>query len=205
MMIFGKTPGCCFLTLRRLMLGLLIPALLISGCVRIPASRNLPLTIRSVYVPMVKNHSTEPGIEEELTRQIQEELMRDGNLLVRNLRDADMVLSVVLKNYDIVSGRFSSDRFPETLKLTMAADALLYNVEDIHYIEPLHSWRDITREFQYGSDPRRVTDVLDVDARRQALSSLAQKIVQEVIYKPSDEAQKREKRIRQSSAGKLKR
>ena len=157
------------------------------GCARIPRSRKLPRTIQSVCVPLAQNNSAEPGVEEVLTRELQEALLADGELRVRNRGRADMALGVVFKKYLTRNTAFESDRFPTSAEVTMVADVYLYNIEDTHRAEPALSWLDVEVQYQFSADPRRVTDITDVDARKRALWIMADGIVDRVLYEDSEE------------------
>lgn len=70
------------------------------GCQRIAPVRTLPSYYRGVYVPMVQNESFEPGLEEIMTREIQEEFLADGRLDVVAKRDADLTMKATILSVD---------------------------------------------------------------------------------------------------------
>lgn len=166
---------------------LLLGALLAS-CARIPPTRQLPTTIRTLYVPMAINESYEPGVTEVLTRRVQEEFLRDGQIKVGNRSRADMLLEIILKTYRPRTDRIDSDRFKSSTEVTMIADVFLYDIDDENKTNPIFSWTELEFEFRFPSDPRRTIDFLDVDGRRDAIHALAAQIVATVLYFPSDEA-----------------
>ena len=166
---------------------LLAIALLANGCANIPPSRRLPESIRGVYIPMVQNESYEPGVEEYLTRKLQEEFLVDGELQVRPRRQADVSLQIVLKKVLSDSGRFHRDRFALQTELTLIADAKLYSIDDLERTEPLFLWSNIEALSSYSSDSRHSASMLRVDGRRAALDRLAQAIVAHVITQSPDQ------------------
>jgi len=54
--------------------------LLTAGCERIAPIRTLPSWVRGVYIPVFKNKTYEPQIEEDATRYTQETFLRDGRV-----------------------------------------------------------------------------------------------------------------------------
>ncbi|MBN1515555.1 hypothetical protein JXA32_03190 [Candidatus Sumerlaeota bacterium] len=174
-------------------LTLLIATTLQTGCVRIPYSRQLPDAIRSVYVPMAQNETAEPGLEEQLTTQMQEELLRDGRLQVRNRGGADMTLHVVVKNWDTRSEAFHNDEFAVSTRVEIKGAAYLYNPEDRLRENPVMSWSEIAYDTTYPSDARFSQATLDVDGKRRVLEGFAREVVLAVLSQATDEAIEREK------------
>lgn len=179
---------------RRPLLGLIAAALFAGGCARIPPARMLPETIRSVYVPLAINRSFEPGLEETLTRALQQRLLQDGQLRVTRRDSADAVLRVELKNYKPETGSLDDDRFARQTLLTLAANVYLYDPDDYRPgvaeqpAPPIFSWSNIPLIFRYSSDTRLTASTLEVDARRQALERLAQTLVDKIVYGAPDDA-----------------
>lgn len=90
---------------------LLAVATLLSGCSPIVRERTLPPSVRSVYIPMIKNRTAEPGLEERFTVAVQKEFLADGRLNVVREKEADAILDVTLLNFDRVPQSFDSDNF----------------------------------------------------------------------------------------------
>lgn len=83
-------------------LGLLLAAVSLTGCVGYRLGSMLPPDIRSVYVPMFVNETTEPLIEDEATRAAIKEFQKDGSLQVAGTpEEADALLKVTLVGYDL--------------------------------------------------------------------------------------------------------
>ena len=171
-----------------------VAALLPSGCARVPRARTLDEHIRSVYIPMVKNDSYEPGVEEILTRALQERFLQDGRLLVEADRDADMALECVITQFRNRPIKFEDDEFPWITRAILEATVTAYDPYDYDRAFPLGTWERIPVEYEYAGDPRRVLRHTDVDMKRRALERLADRIVTAVIYEPPDDLEKIEER-----------
>lgn len=82
--------------------------LLISGCAGYRLGSMLPPDIKTVYVPTFINKTSEPQLEVQTTQSLIEELQRDGSLRVVNQEQADVTLTVTLRNYRIQPVSYSS-------------------------------------------------------------------------------------------------
>lgn len=168
---------------------------LLAGCVRIPPTRQLPYTIRTLYVPMIQNESYEIGLEEDLTQELQKQFLREGQLGIRNRRRADMMCQVVLKSWKERGEFFEEDRFPSTNRVEVEVEVFLYNPEDLKRDQPVHTWKEVLVDAQYSADPRRTIDVLDIDGRKQVLEQVAAEIMAAVLYTESEEEIERRERL----------
>ena len=73
--------------------------LLAAGCANYRLGSMLPKDIRTVYVPTCRNQTTEPLIEQDVTRAILSQIQMDGSLRVASEADADVVLEVTLNRF----------------------------------------------------------------------------------------------------------
>jgi len=76
-------------------------ALLLNGCAGYQLGTMLPDDIKTVYVPVFLNDTDEPLIETEITRAVIKELRRDGSLKAVDEADADSILLVRIKEYEL--------------------------------------------------------------------------------------------------------
>ena len=113
--------------MRKTAIALGLICLILTGCARTPLVRTLPEYVRSVYVPMARNTSYEPGLEELVTRAVIEEMLADGRLIVENKRNADATLKIRIKNYVSVTDSYSDDEFPGNNTAIAAADIFVVN------------------------------------------------------------------------------
>jgi len=169
------------------LMALLLLAALASGCAGVPKTRVLADHIRTVYVPMFKNDSPEPDVEEDLTRSVQEAFLEDGRLQVGREKEADIVLEGKLIAYKARPRNFEGDDFPWQSEITVEATVTAYDPYDYDREFPLGTWDKIRATRRYESDTRRVTRLTDVDNKKLALRQLAQAIMSSVLFKaPSD-------------------
>lgn len=80
---------------------LAIPLFLLNGCVGYKLGSMLPADIKTVYIPMFVNKTTEPMIEIDATDAAIREIQQDGSLRVVNEEEADAVLEVTLTSYTL--------------------------------------------------------------------------------------------------------
>ena len=72
-----------------------------TGCAGYRLGSMLPPDIKSVYVPTFVNRTTEPMIENQTTSETIRKLQEDGSLKVVGKEDADAILEVTLRNYEL--------------------------------------------------------------------------------------------------------
>lgn len=157
------------------------------SCTRIPPRRMLPLEISRIYIPMVENKTYEPGLEEKLTRQIQEEFLMDGRLDVVRPQFADAVLKGTIKDFEIRPEYFGFDDVALTSSMFILVDIELFDPNDRHREKPLMTWRDVDIEYTYTSDVRLIAEVSPGDAYEEAMEFMARQIVRTVISEPPEE------------------
>jgi PBP1b-binding outer membrane lipoprotein LpoB len=87
----------------------LLIALFQTGCVGYRLGSMLPDDVKTVFIPTIVNKSNEPLIESELTQSIIEKVQLDGSLKIVPEDEADAVLSVVLKSYNLEPVAFQRD------------------------------------------------------------------------------------------------
>jgi hypothetical protein len=73
--------------------------LLSAGCASYRLGSMLPEDIRTVYMPTSVNQTTEPLIEQDVTRAILSQIQMDGSLRVVPEEEADTILDVTLTRF----------------------------------------------------------------------------------------------------------
>ena len=73
--------------------------LLSAGCVNYRLGSMLPPDIATVYMPTCVNKTSEPLIEQDVTREILSEIQMDGSLRVAGADTADAILDVTLDQF----------------------------------------------------------------------------------------------------------
>jgi len=164
-------------------------AVVLAGCAsRIPPRRNLPEWVQKIYLPIFKNETSEPGLEEVGTRLAVEEFLADGRLeIVSKSEDADLIVDVTLVDYSEGVQGFERDRFPSHSALNAVARVELY--EPSNRKVPFARLNNAIASHSYTSDYRRIDMTLDVDAREALMRKLAWAIVGQVLagFKPGGE------------------
>jgi hypothetical protein len=165
--------------LRRIMIAGVASVLLLAGCTTVPRTRTLPDYVRSVYVPMFKNYSYEPGLEEKITAFTVDEFLADGRLDVAQKNKADIAIEGSIRTFDIRAKHFEDDEFPLVSSASATADVTVW--ETAGGKRELGTFKRIEARVDFISDPRRVIEEVDVDVKERLMRELARWIVLEVL------------------------
>lgn len=152
--------------LRAISLALLaLAALPLAACHVTPYRRTLPEWIQRVYVPMAKNQTAEPGLEELVTKGFQSELIADGRLEVTSKARANAVLQVTLDEYAEITAKFESDNVERNRQMQMMVSLALFDPKDT--TNPIGKTDKFLVKLTYKSDSRAYDSELDVNARER--------------------------------------
>lgn len=155
-----------------------------TSCERIRPVRTLPSWVRGIYVPIAMNKTTEPGLEEVLTREIQHQFLADGRVDIVKKGEADLQLVTVIKSYSVMIDDVDSDDIARRHKVFILADVLLFDptVDPYNTDErPIAKLRELNTEFLMNADPRSTNYIIEPDAREGAMGMLARQVVFETI------------------------
>ena len=152
-------------------------ALILSGCAGYHVGSTLDKSIKTVSLTIV-NKTDEPSIEVAVMKALRAELQMDGRLEVRSQNEADVVLSVTLKKFDLHALAFQRKQgsLAREYRMTMTASAVLSDAETGKVIleNPVVLGES---DFPYGADL--------TSAKRSALpdaaGDLARKVVSTVV------------------------
>lgn len=162
---------------------LLVALCLSSGCERVQPVRTLPSWVRGVYIPMVQNRTVEPGLEETVTRLVQEEFLADGRLEVEAKDSADVQLRAVIETWRLEYDGFDDD-IATRRELTIVAGVQLLEPYDDPFDPKEPVIADLGRvatTYFYNHDQRSTYFQTEVDANEDALRQLARNIVFQTI------------------------
>lgn len=151
---------------------------LFPGCAGVPLVRTLPDYVRSVYVPMAKNNTYEPGLEEVLTNFTIDEFLADGRLRVEEKARADVTVRIEIEGYDGIPITFARDDFAAFSRVT--AEAKIEVIDNLTG-QTLAVFRDVKASYGYISDPRRVIEETEPQVKEEVLRNLAAVIVRQVL------------------------
>jgi len=89
----------------------------------------LPGEIKTVYVPVIVNHTGEPLLEPEVTRAVLARIQFDGSLRVGDAETADSVLQIELTSFrtDSISYPGTRDAAPDEYRARIDARFSLVN------------------------------------------------------------------------------
>lgn len=163
---------------------LLCAMLVTASCERIRPVRTLPSWVRGIYVPIAMNKTTQPGLEEVLTREIQHQFLADGRVDVVQKGQADLQLVTIIKEYNVMIDDVDSDDIARRHTVFILADVLLYDpaVDPYNTEEkPVAKLRSLETEFLMNADPRSTNYIIEPDAREGAMGMLARQVVFETI------------------------
>jgi hypothetical protein len=110
------------------LLGLTAALLLVTpGCVGYKLGSNLPPGITSINIPVFINNANEPGLETILTGAAIQEFQKDGSLKVLPKDQADSILEVTVRKYQLEPLRYRRDQAvtAKEYRLTLTADVVL--------------------------------------------------------------------------------
>ena len=110
--------------------GLALVASLLSlsgGCAGYKLGSNLPPGVTSINIPIFVNEAKEPGLETILTSATIKEFQKDGSLRVLPKDQADSVLEVTIRKYELEPLRYRKDQSvtAQEYRLNLTADVIL--------------------------------------------------------------------------------
>ena len=152
--------------------------LLAAGCANYRLGSMLPKDIRTVYVPTCRNQTTEPLIEQDVTRAILSQIQMDGSLRVASEDDADVVLEITLTKFwlDPVAYESGSSSTANQYRMSIKASFALVRRADRSVVVDAPSvtgWYD----FDFAGDMTSSKSV----ALRPAAEDLGRRIINQIV------------------------
>ena len=152
--------------------------LLAAGCANYRLGSMLPKDIRTVYVPTCRNQTTEPLIEQDVTRAILPQIQMDGSLRVASEDDADVVLEITLTKFwlDPVAYESGSSSTANQYRMSIKASFALVRRADRSVVVDAPSvtgWYD----FDFAGDMTSSKSV----ALRPAAEDLGRRIINQIV------------------------
>ncbi len=151
----------------------------LSACAPLVRERTLPPSIRTVYVPMIVNRTSEPGLEERIVVAVQEEILADGRLRLENRRRADAQVRIFLTEYYDRPLTFDIDGFATNRIYELHGDILLE--ENIPGRPQIGDFRPVRAEHFYEADPRRTTFDPEPRSKEELYRKFAREVVLELL------------------------
>jgi len=137
-------------------------ALLLNGCGYhlVGTSSSLPTHLKTLFIPVFNNGSSEPEIHRELTSAIIDSFITDGRLKIVRKGKSDMVLKGSLYYYDLRAVSFSSSDF--------ASDYIVKLGVEIEVIDKVNDKSYIKNKFTTKWDYKATSDIVDTESARLA-------------------------------------
>jgi hypothetical protein len=152
---------------------------LLAGCTRVAPVRTLPSWVRGIYVPMVKNKSFEPGLEEQATKAIQEAFIQDGRVDIVPKQDADLVLVATVMDWKGRTSRSEGNHVSTDEGVTMLVDLKLF--EPLNMEQPLADLGHLSIINNFNIDVRSVDFLPEPDRRERLMDNLGTQVLNQVI------------------------
>jgi hypothetical protein len=158
---------------------LVMLALLAAGCRPLVRTRTLPASVRSVHVPMILNRTSEPGIEERLTVEVQKELLADGRLNIVKRKEADAIIQITLSDFDRRTTYLDGDDFP--VGQAYRLDLRMNIQENIPGLPTIGNVRPLSFEGGFNPDTRTIGFDAEPDRLDAFYRGVARNIVLELL------------------------
>jgi len=164
---------CCLRYVLALSLVLLV------ACTSVPLERTLPEAITAIDVPMFKNLTYEPGIEELITNYTIESFLADGRLTVVQKGVADARVEGAVTAYTVSVSSFASDDFPMIGTAEATAKVTVWQPRKPD--APIAEFSDIHAAISYVADSRSTVYENVVELKERLFRTLASNIVTMVM------------------------
>lgn len=117
---------------------------LAAACGDIPVTNKLPTNETNVYIPVMENRTTEPGIDALLTQRVIQNFLIDGRLKVASKESADMVLQGTVERYDRLVMTYDQNQVPQQYKIQMVVDLTCTDQKTGHQLWTTHTIVSLT-------------------------------------------------------------
>ena len=141
---------------------LLGTALLLNGCGYhlVGTGSSLPSHLKTLFIPVFANNSSEPEIHRELTSSIINSFITDGRLKIVRKGNSDMVMKGSLLYYDLSAVSFSSGDF--------ASDYIVKLGVEVEVIDKINDKSYMKNKFTTKWDYKATSDIVDTESARLA-------------------------------------
>ena len=146
--------------------------LLGAGCSYYSVSGALPAHIKTAAVPLFENETVEVGIVEEITAEVINAIIKDGNMKVVGEFQSDAVVRGTI--VDIIDGpaTYSKDEKAELFKISIYADVQFFDQKKNQIIweeKRIEGWANY--------------DATDPSAREKGITEALEMLAKEIIDK----------------------
>ena len=174
----------------------LVTLCMAQGCLYTPQTSGgdiiLPDRIKTIAVPTLDNKTAYYGINEDLTKAVIEEFIRNGRLTVTDIKDANAVLKGEIVKYLLVPVSYDENDVVEQKKLKIIVN-LEFRDSSTDEILWEEKWTEspagteiggIVEEVRFFVTDKGGTEIVETeeDARKRIVERLAEDIVRRTIY-----------------------
>jgi hypothetical protein len=153
--------------------------LAIGGCSYSPSPALFPPHLRTLAVPVLRNATTEPNLEQEVTQAIVDRFVRDNKLRVVPEDAADLVLSGSVVQYTNAVFGFNAEEKAEEYQVAVTVQLTARD-----RVKNRELWRDdnLVRTTNYFVVPTPGRDPQDqFGARREAIEKIADAVLNKTV------------------------
>ena len=152
--------------------------LLASGCASYQLGSMLPADIKTVHMPTCKNQTTEPFIEQDVTRAILSQIQMDGSLRLASADSADTILEVTLTRFwlDPVSYESGASSTVNQYRMNVSASFVLRRRADNSVVDESPGIYG-SYEFEFAGDMTSSKNI----ALRPTAEDLGRRILNHIV------------------------
>jgi outer membrane lipopolysaccharide assembly protein LptE/RlpB len=135
---------------------------------------SLPPNIRTIYIPVFKNSSSEPNIQRDVTDAVRRAFTSDGRLKVADAKKADLLIRGTLTDYKLRAVAFNSEDSAEEYSVHIGVQITAYN----RIKKKIIFEQKFTTQWNYRATSSVVGSQLEkFSALREAYNDLADRLV----------------------------
>ena len=140
----------------------------------------IPDNARTLYIPMAKNNTQEPGLEETLSRIIVEEFIVDKRMPLVSKEEADISLQFIITSYNPeIPLAFDAENKPIEYRLRFSNEL---NCNDLREGVVLWEEKNIEVESEYDVyDNITISKSMEAEAYRKGSLELIQRIINTIL------------------------
>jgi len=123
---------------------------LLAGCAGYEVRSSLPDTINKLSVPVFRNVTGQPGLEQDLTQKVAQAFIVDGRLVITDPAQADAQLIGVIQSYEKLPLLRDENQVPVQYKMLMAVDLTFNDLKTQKQLWTTHKMIEVDN-FAQGS------------------------------------------------------
>lgn len=110
-------------------LWLVVSGMMMAGCAYYSMAGSIPPNIRSLAIPLVMNQTSEFGITEQITDDLQSRFQEENILRLKPEQEADSILRGTLLSVEDVVHTFTKEEAVSEYRLTLKIEFIWYDVK----------------------------------------------------------------------------